>query len=555
EYAEPHYLPEFLFVPNDPLLEDQYHLEKIMAYEAWDVHTGNSDVVIGITDSGTDIDHPDLIFQIAYNHNDPIDGIDNDGDGYIDNFRGWDLGCNDNYPQVDENNHGVWVSGISSAQVNNEIGIAGVAYDCKYLPIKISDSAGILTMAYEGIVYAADQGCNVINCSWGSERRSAFGQDIVDYAIINKDAVVVAACGNTNTLTSFYPASYDRVVSVAGTTINDEKWTPENTGTSSGSSFGYQVDISAPGTGYRTTNNGGGYNTLFGGTSFSAPIVAGVAAVVRSYYPNLNALQTAERLKRTADNIDTIQYNLPYAGKMGAGRVNMYNALTQEFTPSFVFENLKIEDDRDNYYQNSSLVKVKGKIINYLSEANNAVVVISTDCEHIELITNEIILGNVQASQVIDLDDDCINFTINEDAEFNTIVVLKLEFYADNYQSFQYIEVPIKPAFKVLDENNISIGIAGNGRLGYADNYAKLGVGMRYKNFEGLIYDCGLVIANSSNNVFCAIRQETDFLCIEYPNYVEPPIYGDKHISAKFNESLDIFSLGIEVVQNAYAWN
>jgi len=348
EYAQPHYLPQLLYIPDDPYnTTNQFHLAKIMAYEAWDISKGDSSIVIGITDTGTDIDHPDLIYQIAYNTNDPVDGADNDGDGFIDNFRGWDLAEYDNNPQADSSPHGTWITGLSSAETDNGIGVAGVGFKCKYLPVKISDNENQLTMAYEGIVYAADHGCKVINCSWGGSHRDALGQDVVDYAVINRDVLVIAACGNTNNQIDYYPASFDRVLSVAATTWKDEKWSPLNTQTTSGSSYSYRVDISAPGAMLYSTDNGG-YLTCWGGTSFASPVVAGAAGVLRSYYPHLSALQIGELLKISSDNIDTVAFNEPFAGMLGAGRINMFNAITDEFTPSIIMEDIVVENDREN---------------------------------------------------------------------------------------------------------------------------------------------------------------------------------------------------------------
>ena len=108
EYVEPLYKIELLYVPNDPLnQENQYWLEKVKAYEAWDIHKGDTNIVIGISDTGIEVSHPDLINQIKYNYADPLDGVDNDLDGYIDNFRGWNFAENNNIVSADVNQHGL----------------------------------------------------------------------------------------------------------------------------------------------------------------------------------------------------------------------------------------------------------------------------------------------------------------------------------------------------------------------------------------------------------------------------------------------------------------
>ncbi len=237
EYAEPKFLPKLFFNPNDPNTGLQYHLGKIQAYTAWDLEQGDTTVVIGITDTGGDLDHPDMLANMKVNYSDPVDGIDNDSDGFVDNWRGWDLGENDNNPSVNASSHGSHVAGCASAVTNNNVGVAAPGFNCKYLPVKISSSSGSLTKAYEGITYAADAGCQIINCSWGGPGGGSFGQDIIDYATINMNALVVAAAGNDNSENTFYPASYRYVLSVASTGNNDTK--------SSFSNFGGFIDVCA----------------------------------------------------------------------------------------------------------------------------------------------------------------------------------------------------------------------------------------------------------------------------------------------------------------------
>ncbi|MFM7901175.1 MAG: S8 family serine peptidase, partial [Bacteroidota bacterium] len=222
EYAEPKYIQQLLYQPNDPDTASQYYLTLIRAYQAWDLNKGDTNMVVGVTDTGTDLDHPDLAAGIKYNYADPINGIDDDSDGYIDNFMGWDVGANDNDPSVDVV-HGSFVSGLAGAATDNSVGMAGPGFKVKYLPVKISNN-GVLNAAYEGIVYAADMGCQVINCSWGSFASSQYGQDIVDYATFNKNSLVVGAAGNANNDALFYPASYKNVLSVTGTNNTDTKW-------------------------------------------------------------------------------------------------------------------------------------------------------------------------------------------------------------------------------------------------------------------------------------------------------------------------------------------
>jgi len=312
EYVEKWVIPELLYTPNDAYVNNQYYLSNIRAFQAWDIWKGDTNMVIGITDTGIDFNHPDLWSSVKYNYNDPIDGIDNDMDGFVDNFKGWDFGTNDNDPQYQTIGHGVHVSGIAAATADNMYGIAGVGFKCKILPIKIDNAYGGLSGAYAGVIYAAEHGAKVINCSWGSTYFTQFGQDIIDYVSETCGALVVAACGNTGSEINYYPASYRYVLSVAATDVNDKKWT--------NSSYSTNVDLTAPGHNVFSTWPGPGFVSS-SGTSMAAPIVSAAAALVASYYPQLNMLQVAERLRTTADVIDTIAANSPYQGKLGKGRL------------------------------------------------------------------------------------------------------------------------------------------------------------------------------------------------------------------------------------------
>ncbi len=306
------------FIPNDPSANStsattgqNSFFTRIRAYAAWDLalggSQGSSSIVIGIVDSGTDTDHPDLVTQFKQNTADPIDGIDNDLDGYIDNYTGYDLAgadynniVGDNNPNIfgNNNNHGSHVSGCASAATNNSIGVAGIGFNCKLLPVKCSadndtraSGSGYIISGYEGIAYAADHGAKIINCSWGGSGGGAYGQSIVDYATINKNCLVVASAGNSNLDEQNYPGSFNYVLSVAATNSN-------NDGKATFSTYNYDVDISTPGVNIYTTL----YNNSYGqmsGTSMASPITAGGAGLVQSKFNYTNALQIGQRLKNT----------------------------------------------------------------------------------------------------------------------------------------------------------------------------------------------------------------------------------------------------------------
>ncbi|MFM7726458.1 MAG: S8 family serine peptidase, partial [Flavobacteriales bacterium] len=219
-YSEPLYKHRLFFNPNDPSFSTQQFLTRIQGPNAWNIEQGDTNVVIGIVDSGTDWDHPDLQANIAYNWNDPINGLDDDADGYVDNFRGWDVSENDNNPMVVNSDHGSHVSGCAAAVTNNGVGVASPGFNCRFLPVKscLDASSASIDNGYDGVYYAAEHGCDVINCSWGrGGGPSQFEQDVMDFAVFDHDAVVVAAAGNTSTEVDQYPPAYSNVLSVAST--------------------------------------------------------------------------------------------------------------------------------------------------------------------------------------------------------------------------------------------------------------------------------------------------------------------------------------------------
>lgn len=312
EYVEPQYEYPLLYNPNDPMADSvsgsQWQLRNIRAYQAWNVSKGDSSKVIGILDTGTKFDHPDLLTSVKYNENDTIDGIDNDGDGYIDNYRGYDLSDNDNDPSWTTDPHGIMVSGAAAATADNNNQLAGPAFNCKYLPVKVYGSG---FRGYNGIVYAADQGVASINLSWGGYTNGfqQYEQDIINYAVINRDVPVIAAGGNTSAELDFYPASYDNVLSVAISKSNDEL--PATNAT-----YGTKIDLQAPGYGILSTWKTGGVVSGIG-SSYAAPMVAATVAVVSHHFPSYNAQQLMEQVRVSADKVDTLAGNLPYKDLLG----------------------------------------------------------------------------------------------------------------------------------------------------------------------------------------------------------------------------------------------
>ena len=552
DYAQPHFLPKILYNPNDPLNTNQYYLNTIHAFEAWDICKGDSTVVIGITDTGVDIDHEDLTDDIFYNKNDSINGVDDDNDGFTDNFRGWDLGENDNNPQVDNEKHGIYVSGIAAATTDNSIGISGVGFNTKFLPVKISNQNDELTMAYEGIIYAAEHGCSIINCSWGSTVKDQFGQDIVNYATFNKNALIIAAAGNSNNEDLFYPASYKNVISVAGTDENDIKWT----GSTSGSNYGIYVDICAPAMYIYTTDNNNNYIQTYWGTSFASPIVAGCAGIVKSFYPDYSALQIGELLKATADKIDSIPENSQYQNKLGSGRVNLFKALTDSIPHSINFSDVNFYDNNDNKFVADDTVLITGIYTNYLSQVSNTTVTLTSSSDNIEIINNTNFIDTLNTMDTVSNNNNPFAVKILPDVNYDENIILRLNYDYGTRQAIQYIDFYVNPSFINIDTNNISTTVTSTGRIGFINTNDRNGLGFIYKNSDNLIYEGGLLIGNSSQNVSNCIRGSNDFETISLPKKIENSSVADCHVQTIFNDNkAEDTKLGIKILQNTYAWN
>jgi subtilisin family serine protease len=249
EYAEPNYLRyAAATTPNDTFFSNLWGLNNINALEAWDITTGNSNVVVAVLDSGVDYNHPDLAANIWKNQAEitGTPGVDDDSNGKIDDARGWDFVDDDNDP-MDSDDHGTHVAGTIAAEGNNSAGITGVVWTAQIMPLRFLDALGSGTVAdaIEAIDYAIDNGAKIINASYGSYTFSPLERDAIATA---RDAGIlfVAAAGNDNwnndSATKHYPSSYDlaNIIAVAATDQSDARASFSNYGVTS-------VDVAAPG--------------------------------------------------------------------------------------------------------------------------------------------------------------------------------------------------------------------------------------------------------------------------------------------------------------------
>lgn len=544
EYAEPYYLPQLTYTPNDPQLSQQYYLGLINAYNAWNINQGDSSITIGITDTGWETTHPDLINKIKINYNDPINGIDDDNDGYIDNYLGWDLGMNDNSAQFESTSHGVAVTGIAAAQSDNGTGIASVGFKSTFLPIKISNATGILTHAYQGIVYAADQNCFIINCSWGSYDNSLFQEDIVNYAQINKGALVIAAAGNDNSTDPFYPAAYNGVIAVAASDQNDIK--------KNNSNHGYYLDITAPGESIFTT-----VSTAYGtnsGTSMATPMVAGAAAIVKNQFPSYTAAQVAAQLKATTDNIDA--QNPSYIHQLGTGRLNLFKALNQTNVQFADISSTKIVDNNNEIFDSGDTLSIITEITNYLQPINGLTVTLSSFSPFVT------ILNASESFPILNMLDTASNYQqpfkvrLLSGIPLNEPITFQATITNGTFSYQHFFTITVNPDFLHLEKNLISTTITSKGKIGFNDENNLTGKGFVYKGKQ-LLYEAGLMAGNSSMQVSDAVRgvsaHDQDFGSVANVAY-HPPYVSALDLKGLMDDLQAINPLQLGVQQISYAY-
>jgi len=548
-YAEPWYLPKLFYTPNDPDVSFQNsHLSKIQAFQAWDITKGDSNIVIAITDAGGNDNHPDLKDNLKYNYADPINGTDDDGDGFVDNFAGWDVADDDNDPNYGPSDHGTHVIGLAAASTDNGIGVTGTGFNCKYLPVKISDDTGALIASYDGIVYAADHGADVINCSWGGPVGGFFSQNIINYAFYNKDAVIVAACGNDGGEDLSFPAGLNNVISVANTGSNDRK--------NSSSNYGVTIDCTAPGgSAYSTLGASYGPNS---GTSMSSPIVAGVVGLIRSKFPSYNAERVTAQLKATCDPIDRVQFP-QHKGKLGSGRINAFRAVSETDAFFVKMTGQTITDGNDDAFVVGDTLKVTGWYKNFLSPTSNLTATLSSTSSYVKIVDGTSVLGVVNPLDSVNNNSDPFIVVINPSAPINREIQFLLTFNDQEKEIFEYFFITVNVDFINISLNEVKSTITSNGQTGYNKPEKQEGQGLKY-NGKSILYEAGLMIGTNHGQVSDMVRSagafpDTDFEKIIAVHKEVPSVKSEFDLSGSFNDSKAPNPLNIEVEHNAYAWS
>ncbi|MCC9166384.1 S8 family serine peptidase [Pontibacter harenae] len=562
EYVEPLYKREPFYQPNDPAadsaLTTQAYLKVIKAYGGWAVTKGDDKVVIGILDTGFRLSHNDLRSKAHQNTSDPIDGVDNDNDGYIDNFEGWDFADNDNdvtddTPLNTPRGHGTAVTGVAAAASDNGIGMASVGYNSLFMPLKVfsKNSYGRFG-GYEAIVYAADHGCKVINLSWGGPHYSRFEQDVINYAVLEKDVVIVVSAGNKNENILYYPASYDNVISVGGTNNLDVKH----------ASYTYNrlIDVTAPSVGIYTTllNNDNAYGNA-SGTSYAAPIVSGAAALVRAKYPNLTAQQVMERVRVTTDNIYHLAGNAPYIEYLGKGRLNVKRAVSEVNPKSIRATAQKLLNNRLGLAGDTAELGIN--FTNFLAPTTNATVSLTTESPYVTVLDGQASLGSMATLASKNNHASPFKFKVASNTPYNTEVYFRIGFSDGDYTDLQYVRVNINPPFVTLDANNLHVSINALGNFGYDGYSSSQGVGVRYKGSSSLLAEGGLIIASSATQVSDNVRNDAwgvdgDFTIVRPARFNHQSKVATQEATSAYTDAQSPNPVvGVQLKHKALAWN
>ncbi|MCK5519526.1 MAG: S8 family serine peptidase, partial [Candidatus Marinimicrobia bacterium] len=347
------------------------------AEAGWDINTGDTDIVLAIIDTVVDWEHEDLQAKIWQNEDEVLNGFDSDGNGKIDDIRGWDFvhvqswmtpahasedGKDPDNNPMDVDGHGTHCAGIAGGATNNGVGVAAINWGVKIMPVRVGyhteEGEGSIPFGYQGIVYAADNGADILSLSWGGSGFQQAGQDFINYAW-EKGCVIIAAAGNENTDEHLFPAAYNHVLSVAatGNTSDQKAWF---------SNFGDWVDVCAPGSYINATIPNNSY-VHKSGTSMACPMVAGAAGLVMSQFPSFNNHDIVTQIAMTCDDIYDV--NPGFQGQLGYGRINLEVMLqAAEWRPNLKLSNVYIDDSDGN---NNGFAD-PGEIIKLILDIENA---------------------------------------------------------------------------------------------------------------------------------------------------------------------------------------
>lgn len=446
------------FSPNDPEIPQQWHIDQ-NANDAWNITKGSPEVIIAIVDSGIDWQHTDLLPNIYKNPGEIAgNGIDDDNNGYIDDVNGWDFvgnltfqqamsrqwkPDNDPKPLYISNDHGTHVAGCASAATNNGVGVASFGFNTKLMPIKCGsdnwNSGGTrgIFRGYEGLVYAAENGADIINCSWGGPGFNPAEQEIVN-SIVEMGVLIVASAGNdTENIDeeSFFPTGYNNILSVGSVQSNNRR--------SSFTNYGIRTDIYAPGTNIYSTLPGNRYGSM-SGTSMAGPVAAGLAGLIKALHPDWTPHQIAAQMRSTTDPITSVATNdIP----MFFGKINALKAL-QANANNFADNKTKgMAISETDFNQNSIIDNYNEKIIqlkleNYLAPVAGVKLEFVAMDKFFDVLTSEVIVNGLTTLSTKQIE---LKIKLNDlNPWYDGFARVLIKYTAEGYTDYQLLKIPIK---------------------------------------------------------------------------------------------------------------
>jgi len=516
-------------IPDDPFIGQDTHnyFNYLNFYRAWGITKGSPDVIIAIVDTGVFYNHPDLKENLWHNPtpgsaNDyfPEFEIVNDTIGWNfwesgDIFRGEDPVQNAN-PTGNFSTHGTRVAGISAAVTDNGIGIAGAGFRTRFMPVKVGGTREYpnrLAYANHGILYAAINGADVINCSFTGTGTSEFARDVLKFAR-EMGAVVVAAMGNNGvSTTSSYPAVMDDVIAVGAVTheLNDN--------IAGFSNYGYMMDVFAVGQNMISTSFS--YNEALdqwtpayhtsNGTSLSTPVVSGLAALLKSKNPDWPQEQITNQIRATARSIEMANPDPKFRDKLGYGVIDAYATLTQQVSA------LSINNHQfRNELGNKISVGESGILTIYGTHFGRPSPQLTFNLEPLQQGMNlqhpQKTISDLGPGETFKLNFDLY---VDENYMLDSVPIFRLSWSAeqmsDQIYEGSYIIVYDELLYGDIDINRLKLSIPSDGTIGFMEPSDKsIGHGFIPEGYDNIIRESGLMIGASISNERVIINQVRD---------------------------------------------
>jgi serine protease len=568
--------------PNDPSASIQTHLNRIRAFEAWDVvqqnTTDTNRIIIGIVDSGVDYLHEDLAAALYNNPRESgmdangkdrrTNGIDDDQNGKIDDWRGWDFegedgNTEDNDPRTTFSEHGTHVAGIIGAVVNNRIGVAGsVGLSSRVWLLPVKCSRDVVDSRYvdngaKGVLYAATLGAHIINCSWGSSLERSFAEQELLNAARRLGAFVLFSAGNEGNDVANYPAAYPHTFSVA--------WLNQSDSRAGSGSYHPSIDIGALGSSVYSTlpENRYGFNS---GSSMAVPQVTAAAALVKMRFPSMNPDQIAQQLKASSDNIDSL--NPDMVGLLGAGRLNMLRAVQTQDIPAISLQDVTINDENNNGILETG---ERVSLTLHLRTGQSAVQGAFAEMRSSIATTNRFLpfwdelrkpLPTLSAGEVR---RGAITFTFKLTQtlpqDFDIPLAFTFRSASGGIIGRDGVVLIANLSYRTMSANNVVATITSIGGLGYNTSQAEGdGVVFKPQPTENLLYEGGVMIASSADSLSNALRgyyisgRDRSFVPTSLIRLTAPPDSAVLLAQSAFADRGGVNDAGVSVEQQTFQY-